>query len=518
MVVGQLSVLLGLALNKGEWSQADKRMNHFRRLAGVLAVSVGGGWLTKGLIGFNSEMENAKNQIAGMLAFATKTPLTAQLERASTLYDDLRKKAAELPGSTADYVSMLGLIAQPLAKAGASNEQMIDVTSKSFVLAKAMGRTWQEAGRDIRDFINNGNLFARDQFLRTILSPEGYDADDKSRAKLRAMSIQDRVALLQKAEANPASKGLMDAMGSSLTGRTERVVDTLKLTVAKAGEALFGSVKDSMTKLAAWLESNQGRIQAWAATVGEYINLAFLAFRDGIQWVIEHGDVLKAILITLGGAFVILAVKALIGWAAVLWPLAVGAGLVYLIVKIHDALGLLPTIMIAVGVAALGMWLGVGGPIMWAIIGFAAMAAAVYVWKDDIIAAVDWVIAKFYEFLDTLEKIPGFAQLIEGGRAIKSLANGDFGEAAKHGLKAVNPLTAVDNLVGGTATYNAANPAGWLTDPMGQSKGTVVNQGGTTVNIHTNDVEGAKKAFNNASESAAQAAMRVAMRAGAGNK
>lgn len=514
MRVGTLSVMLGLVLNKGQWDEADQRMNHFRRLAAVVGGVMAGTWLTKGLLGFNEEMENAKIQLAGMLAFGQKMTMNSQLERANSLYDGLRKKAAELPGSTSDYVNMLGLIAQPMSKANASNEQMIDVTSKSFVLAKAMGGTWQEAGRDLRDFVKMGNLYARDKFLRTILNPEGFDADDKSRARLRAMTDKQRIALLEKALANPASQGLMDAMGASFTGRKERIADTIKLTIAKAGEALFGSVKDSMTKVAAWLDKNQDRIAQWAAKVGHYINLAFTGLRDGVAWLAEHENVLTAILITLGGAFAVLAVKALVAWAAVFWPLAVGVGLVYLLIKMNEVLGPLATTLIAVGVAALGMWLGIGGPILWAIVGFAAMAAAVYVWKDEIIAAVDWVINKFDELSDTLERIPLLSNVIEGGRAIKSLVRGDYAEAAGHaGLAVSGPGSALYHNLKHVDTAGP-NP-GWLTQA---SQGVTVTQGDTIVNINSNDIKGAKQAFDNAAESAAQAAMRVAMRAGAGNR
>ncbi len=131
----------------------------------------------------------------------------------------------------------------------------------------------------------------------------------------------------------------MAAMGDSFEGRWEQVKDRVKLTMAKVGEALFNSVKDSLTKLANWLQKNEANIQKWATKVGEYINKAFLAIRDGVMWLVEHETVLKGILLALVSMFTVLAARAAMAWLAIAGPVIGVAAVIALFLKLRDVLG-----------------------------------------------------------------------------------------------------------------------------------------------------------------------------------
>jgi hypothetical protein len=119
-------------------------------MAAGLGAAFGVRGLGKALVGFNANVETAKNSIASMMAFAKGSTVVSELENASKLYDGLRKRAAELPGSTAEYVAMLAQLAQPLSKAGASLDAMEDVTVRSFVLSRGLNENWQKSARDLR--------------------------------------------------------------------------------------------------------------------------------------------------------------------------------------------------------------------------------------------------------------------------------------------------------------------------------------------------------------------------------
>ncbi len=527
MQVGALNATLGLITNRGEWARGEAQINHFRRLALGVSAYFGGKWLGNALVGFNRDVENSKNQLAGMLAFARGTTFTEQLGQANDLYDQLRKKAMSLPGETQDYVNMLGLITEPLARAKTSTEDMVDITSKGFVLAKAFGGTWQEAGRDLRDFIKNGNLFARDKFLRTILSPLGYDADDKSRARLRAKTDKERVELLKQAMGGKAVEGILEAQGNSFQGRFETVRDTLKQVMGKAGEALFGSLKDSMAKLATWLTTNQDRIAKFAASVGQYINKAFLAVKDAVVWLTGHKDVVIAAIGGIGLAFGVMMVRALGAWMAAAWPMFAGAGLIYLFLKLKDHIGALGAAFVVLGTAIaaafaykrLKDW--IGG--LQQATKVATQLAAVQAASGGRSAAGAYLGAAGPGFLGPA----GASQYPQGVGGPAARPNPGIGMLAA--LSSVGAFALIaDSLLDGiqdpetTARGNATISELWKTmsigDAMKKAENVVtVNQGPVTINLTSNDPVEAVKQVKAAMEQR-DAEARAAYRTGTGNR
>lgn len=358
MQVGALNATLGLVTNRDEWKRGEAQINHFRRLALGVSAYFGGKWLGGALLGFNREVEDAKNQIAGMMAFAKKTLVTDELANANTLYDKLREKAMDLPGETADYVKMLGMITQPLTEAGASLDQMADFTANAFVLSKGLGENWAKSSRDIREFINFGRINAVDTFLRTAMTGTDIDATDKGRANAKKLGKAGRMQKLAEQLGSPTVKSIGDQYSKSMSGRIERVRDTIKQTMGKAGEALFSSVKDSLDKLAVWLKANQEKITGWAKTAGEYINTAFLGMRDGLMWLVDHKDIVVSALVAVGGAFAVLALRAMAAWAATFWPVIAGAGFVYIFLQLREHVGDLAAAFITLYTVVAAVFIG----------------------------------------------------------------------------------------------------------------------------------------------------------------
>lgn len=479
---------------------------------------MGGKWLGKALVGFNADVETAKNQIASMLAFAKQTTLNDELQTANDLYAALREKAASLPGETSDYVGMLGMITQPLAKANASMEQMTVFASQGFVLSKALGESWQKSARDIREFINFGKINAVDTFTRTLLNPVGIDATDEGRQKAKGMTQRERMELMFRQLNSPQIKQMADRLSQSFTGRVDAVRDALKQVLGAAGEGLFESMKDTMTAIATFLTANKKAIHAWARVVGGYINKAFLGFQAGLKWLIDHREVLEAILISLGLGFAFVAAKAVIAWLAVAWPIVAGAALIFAIRRLagEGGLGMIAAVCVAVAAAAIAMWLAVGGPATLAILAIAAFAAVFVMWKDQIVEAVDTVIEKISSMTGYLDKIPFIGQFIHMGRAVSAAVDGDWGEAGWQLFRGANPIAnAADTIA---SSDGIGSVLGNINAPSGTGPSVQVTQGPTTVHIHTPDVAGAKEAFGDVSQQRADAAQRAAFRAGAGNR
>lgn len=518
MTIGQLSVMLGLTIDRESWKKGEAHIDHFRRLALAFGGYMSGKFLLKGMVGFNQTVEESKNQIAAMLSFAKQTSFNAELQNANILYDRLREKAMQLPGETEDYVKMLGMITQPLAAAGASLEDMEKFTVNSFVLSRALGETWQKSARDIREFVNFGKINMVDTFTRTVMKPLGYDADAKSRSKLKAMSAAERMKLMEGALSGPQIQQMIDAQSKSFAGRVDAVKGTLKQIMGKVGEGLFQSMKSSLEQTANWLQANRQRIEKWAKDVGEYIAGAFEGLQSGFQWLIDHQDVLVSFLVALGAWFVILAAKALIAWFAVAWPMFAGAGIFLMFTKLFRALGPLPTILIAIGIAAGLMWLGIGGPITVAIVAIAAFGAALYVWKGDVIEIFKEVERQATSLWDTMGKIPVIGSLWNAVRGTKNLIEGDFGDAAKYYGKSLDP-TGVSSWDSSGLDMNDVMRK-MSGEPSRPSNGAnvIVQQGQQNITINTKDADGVKAAIGDKDQERQEAGLRTAKRVFSGNR
>lgn len=519
MTIGQLSVMLGLTIDRESWKKGEAHIDHFRRLALAFGGYMSGKFLLKGMVGFNATVEESKNQIAAMLSFAKKTSFTDELVNANTLYDNLRKKAMELPGETEDYVKMLGMITQPLAAAGASLSQMETFTVNSFVLSKALGETWQKSARDIREFINFGKVNAVDTFTRTVLQGTGIDATDPGRAKAKGMTKEQRMALFEKQLGSSQIKEMLDAQTKSFNGRLDAVRGTLKQIVGKVGEELFGSMKVSLEAMATWLKTNEKRIEKWAKTVGEFIAGAFEGLQSGFQWLIDHQDVLVSFLVALGVWFAVLAGKALLAWIAVAWPMFAGAGIFLLFTKLFRALGPLPTLLIAIGAAALLMWLGIGGPMAAVVIAFAAFAAVLYVWKGEVLEIFREVERQATSLWDTMGKIPLIGSAWNALRGTKNLIEGDFGDAAKYYGRSLDPtgLSSWDSSMS-PADIAMRSLTGEPSRPGGGGASVVVQQGQQNITINTKDAAGVKEAIGNKDQERQEAGLRAAKRVFNGNR
>lgn len=521
MNVGALNVTLGLLVDKASWKKGDARIDHFRRIGTAVTAIFAGRALGQALIGFNMKVEESKNQIAAMLSFAKKTSLTDELGNANKMYDSLRKKAAELPGSTQDYVQMLGMITQPLAAAGTSLEDMEKFTVNSFVLSKGLGESWQKSARDIREFVNFGKLNQVDTFARTVLKNAtrkdgkkgGYEAIDSDRALLKGMSDKERVAIWKSGIDSPQVQQMIERQANSMTGRIDKIKDAVQQTLGRVGEGLFNSLKGALEEVANWLNRNDKKIKAWADSVGAGIAFVFNTFKAGITWLGAHQDILVAFLVAIGAMFAKMAVMAIISWAAIAWPMFAGAGLFYMFTKLYRAFGLLPTIFIAVGIAAAAMWLGIGGPVTIAIIALAAFTAALYVWGDETLGIFDRVKSGAEKVWSVMNKIPVIGNLIGGGKIIAGAITGDSALASEGAEQALlGPLASQK----GYGFSDAVR--GQMPTREGEGGASVMVNQTNTVTIQTKDAASAKEAFDKKSVGLGDVALRAANRAGGGKQ
>ncbi len=380
MTVGELTAIFNIQTDRRSFRAVEGALGSIRRAVTGLAVYFGARHLGKSLIGFNASVDDAKTQIAGMLALAKQTDLSTELKTANDLYDGLRKKAAELPGTTKDYINMLGMLVQPLAQAGVSAERMQDITVNSMVAARGLGEGWQKAARDVSEFVNFGKMNKVDTFLRRVLEPHlaggGNDAD---KAKLKAMTKAQRAALWERHIGAKQIHQLGLAQAESFSGRVDKLTDNVQQFLGKVGRPLYDALGVSIKKANDWLGKNSVAVEKVAKSMGEGLVYAFGKVKDAIAWLIANKDSVKVAFEIVGVALVAIALRAAAAWLLLTGPLvllsAFVVGLVKLFKYLREHLGPVSALLLtifagAIVIKVLGMiglvkklsmaWLGVG--------------------------------------------------------------------------------------------------------------------------------------------------------------
>lgn len=334
--IASIFAALGLKVDKGQWAQVDKSIDSAKVALGGLVAYFGARFLGKSLIGFNAGIEDAKNGIAGMLALSKKTNLSDELANADMLYANLQRRAASLPGTTQDYVQMLGALTQPLTQAGVSMQKLEDLSVNAVVASKALGVAWDVGARDIDQAVR-GQFHSTDQLTGKLLGSMGY-VGEEGRRRFNEMSESARVAAIDAALTQKQITQLAEAQGKTFSGRLSTLQDAAQQFFGRVGQSLFAALGSAIEGLTTWIGAHQEEINAFADAIGSALATAFEVVGAAVQWLIDHGDVVLAILTALGVILAGVAATALAAWIAVAAPvLAVVAALAlisYAVIKV----------------------------------------------------------------------------------------------------------------------------------------------------------------------------------------
>ena len=93
-------------------------------------------------------------------------------KRANFLVQRFQKDAKASVGTTQDFVAMGGMLTGPLSRAGASIEDIANVTKGAVIASRAFGVEAEVAARDIEQALA-GTLSQKDRFARALLEPMG---------------------------------------------------------------------------------------------------------------------------------------------------------------------------------------------------------------------------------------------------------------------------------------------------------------------------------------------------------
>lgn len=286
----------GMAHMEREARQAARSTGLLRRsLSGIngLMAAAGAGLglhaAGKALLGFNSNMEQARIQMAGMLKLNMGGTFAANMERASTLVGRLQERAAKSVGTTQDMVQMASMLARPISAAGASMADLELITARAVVAAKSMGVDAPQAARDIEQALM-GNLTKMERFARAILEPQGFTTRE-----FNAMTAGERLQALRSALNDPAIQKMAEAQATSFEGRFSTFVDALQRFMGSVGKPLFEAITAELGKWNAWIEKNQATVTRWAKDFGSALVDGFEMVRDVFTFIIDHRELLLGI-------------------------------------------------------------------------------------------------------------------------------------------------------------------------------------------------------------------------------
>lgn len=292
------------------------------KVAAVAGAYMGFSAAKSKLIDFNATAEDSAIQIAGMLAMSKKTDFNDQLGNANMLMEGLSKKAASLPGTTAEYVSMLGNITQPVLQAGLGMEDLEALTVGAVTAAKALGEDAGAAARDIGQALR-GQAGADDPFIGKLLDNEGYAGQD-GRKKFNDKTAKERAAIVKKVLTNKQLSQMGEAQGNTFGGVLSTLQDAISRFFGAVGKPLFTALVGVMKDLNAFLDANAATIKEVAAVVASGLSAAFEGLKvavgyavEAVKFFIENSELGMSVLIALGIVVGALALK-----MAALWVIA----------------------------------------------------------------------------------------------------------------------------------------------------------------------------------------------------
>jgi hypothetical protein len=269
-------------------AEVEKTRKGYLGLGAAVVSAFGARMAGKALIGFNSTVEDTKNQIAGMLALTKKTDLSAELGNADRLFGNLQKRANTLPGTTMEYARMAGMLTQPIIDAGLGMKDLEDLTINSVVGAKALGVEWQAAARDV-DQALRGQYHSVDVFTGKLLGSIGYKGEE-GRAKFNAMGADKRAAELKRALTQKQLTQLAAAQGQTFSGALSTLQDSLEQFVGKIGVPLFKAITAELKNWNQWIDQNTDKVDAIAKSIGQGLVDGFTFVKDTLSFLVSHAD------------------------------------------------------------------------------------------------------------------------------------------------------------------------------------------------------------------------------------
>ena len=260
-----------------EMAAASRRSDMFKMSLGGIGAAIGGvfGFVQgkRALVDFNSDLEQAKIQMAGLMEMNTGGTFADNMVKSEQLVGRLQQRARASIGTTKDMVQMASMLAQPLSSVQATLGDIEDVTAQVVVASRAMGVESSVAARDVDQAIRE-QFHAVDQFTGKVLAPLGF-VGEEGRKKFNALTQQERFMQLRKALNSPAIKDMAKAQEGSFAGVLSTFQDTIQMTLGSVGVPLFRTLTAEIRSWNDWLDKNKAKLDEIGSKIGRGLVSAF---------------------------------------------------------------------------------------------------------------------------------------------------------------------------------------------------------------------------------------------------
>jgi hypothetical protein len=243
----------------------------------------------KALIGFNSDLEQAKITMAGMIQLNLGGTWAKNMATANGLVGDFQTMAKASVGTTKDFVDMAQLIVRPITAAGGSMEDLKTATQGAVIAGRSFGKDAEYVSRDIESALA-GNLGKKDMFARALLEPRGFTTTSWNAmvAKDPSKGIKELIKALN----DPAIKDMAKAQENSFAGVTSTFTDNLQMAIGKVGLPLFKEITKEVQSWNTWIDKNQDKVKEISESLAHGLVEGFHMVKDAIAFLISHKDTL----------------------------------------------------------------------------------------------------------------------------------------------------------------------------------------------------------------------------------
>lgn len=193
------------------------------------------------------------------------------MTEASGLFEHYQEVAKKSVGETKDFIEMHTAISAAAYQAGASLEQIKDLTKGAVIGSHVLGESPFTSAMDIKQALTKG-VEVRDRFANMLLASQNVTA-----AKFNAMKKAQRIEVLRAALTAPAIQNAAKEMERSFAGAFSTLKDTIQIALGKVGKPLFDDLKANLNSINDWMEKNkplvEGLMSFAKSQIGELIAL-----------------------------------------------------------------------------------------------------------------------------------------------------------------------------------------------------------------------------------------------------
>lgn len=286
-----------------------------RRIAALGVAGLGLRQAGKALIGFNSDMQQARIQMGGMIQLAAqgKSTWKESFGTATKLTEEFQVIAEKSVGTTKDFVEMASRIIRPVTGAGLGMKELRDFTKGAVIASQAFGIESGMAARDIESALM-GQLRSVDRFARALLEPLGVIGEE-GRKGFNELTAAQRASVLKFALTQPAIQQMADAQEKSFSGVFSTFQDKFQIFMGKVGLPLFEALTAEIRQWNDWLSANEETVKRVAQSISSGIMSFFKFIRSTIGFFVDHKSTLLFIAKAWAGFKIGKAVGGIIGGA-----------------------------------------------------------------------------------------------------------------------------------------------------------------------------------------------------------